>query len=120
MPTKKSEMFCFEIKCPVLGEICPASIFQNLIKKIKNYCEETLLKPQRRIVKAARVFTDSEYTKERSPNEVSPLHMELCQGTWCVTECQGDNKLENSIEYSEEGKTIQRGKEIEIDKKIFI
>ena len=79
-------MFCFEIKCPVLGEICPASIFQNLIKKIKNYCESTLLKPQLRIVKAARVFTDSEYTKERSPNEVSPLHMEPCQGTWLVTE----------------------------------
>ena len=65
---------------------------------------------------------DSNYTKEKSPNEVSPLHMEPCQGTWQSgsLECHQDNKLENSIQYSEERKSEQRGKEIEIDKKIFI
>ena len=31
--------------------------------------------------------------------------------------CHRDNKLENSVEYSERGETEQRGKEIEIDKK---
>ena len=31
--------------------------------------------------------------------------------------CHQDNKLEDSIQYSEERKTEQRGKEIEIDKK---
>lgn len=57
---------------------------------------------------------DSNDTKERSSNEVSPLHMEPCQGTWLVTEITNWKILLN---IRREEKLNREGKKLKLTRK---